>query len=173
MPPTPITTVAGLGSIAGDFIFTPQSSWEASFSYCPPVYPSTPDYSVSAALLARCSSHAWLRPMLAGAITQKADITEPVSAGATTGTAVTQIAIPRTAIFAELVNLAASFAAPSFDVASVTTAQRALLNPRFDMDGNRIEGGVWGGSYRVARARGSVTLEVSWAPYKASFTIRP
>ena len=166
----PISTVADLGSIAGDFIFTPQSSWEASFSYCPPVYPITTDYSVSTALVARCTSHAWLRPMLAGAIAQKADITEQASAGATT---VTQIAIPRAAIFAELVKLTASFAAPSFDAASVTTAQRALLNPRFDMDGNRIEGGVWGGSYRVSRARGSVTLEVSWAPYKASFTIRP
>ena len=166
----PITTVADLGSIAGDFIFTPQSNWEASFSYCPPVY-STGDYTVSAALLARCSSHAWLRPMLAGAITQKPDITEPTNS--TGATSVSQIAIPRAAIFAELVKLTASFAAPNFDVASVTTAQRALLNPRFDMDGNRIEGGVWGGSYRVSRARGSVTLEVSWAPYKASFTIRP
>lgn len=164
----PITTVADLGSIAGDFIFIPQSNWEASFSYCPPLYTSTTE-AISATLLARCTGHAWLRPMLTGAITPKADITEPASSGATT---VTQIVLPRAAIFAELVKLTAIFATPSFDVASVTTAQKALLNPRFDMDGNRIEGGICGGSYRVSRARGSVTLEVWWAPHKASFTIR-
>jgi hypothetical protein len=157
-----ITTVAELIPRPGDFVYIPQSGWAAEFAYSS-AGPSDP---VSATLLAKCTSHAWMRNMFTGACPQQASVTAA-------GGAVSALAIPRTALFAELLKLAVSFGAPSFDLASVTPAQNVLFNPRLDMDGNRMEGAVWGGTYRMVRARygGCVTLDISWAPYKVSITI--
>lgn len=158
-----ITTVADLIPRPGDFVYIPQSGWVADFAYCS-AGPSDP---VSATLLARCTSHSWLRNMFTGASPQQPSVTAA-------GGAVSALAIPRTALFAELLKLAVTFGAPSFDLASVTPAQCVLFNPHLDMDGNRIEGAVWGGTYRMVRARygGCVTLDISWAPYKVAITIK-
>lgn len=155
-----ITTVAGLVPHPGDFVYIPQSGWVADFAYSS-AGPSDP---VSATLLARCTSHSWMRHMFAGACPQQADVT---ASGV-----VSALAIPRAALFAEMLKLAVRFGAPGFDLAAVTPAQTALLNPRIETDGNRIEGAVWGGTYRISRARGCVTLDISWLPYKVSLTIR-
>lgn len=164
-----ITTVAELIPRPGDFVYIPQSGWMADFSYSS-AGPSDP---VSATLLARCTGHPWLRNMFTGASPQQPSVT------AASG-AVSAIAITRTALFAELLKLAVLFGAPatggyaSFDLSSVTPAQNALFNPRLDMGGDRMEGTMWGGTYRMVRARygGCVTLDISWAPYKVSITIR-
>ena len=158
---TRITTVADLRPRPGDFVFLPQSGWTADVAYSR----AGPTDPVSAAMVARCASHPWLRHMLAGACPQQADVTPAVGA-------VSALSIPRAALFAELIKLAVSFGSPGFDVASVTPAQTALLNPRVDMDGSRVEGAVWGGTYRIIRARACVALDLAWPPYKVLFTIR-
>ncbi len=157
-----ITTVADLIPRPGDFVYIPQSGWVADFAYSS-AGPSDP---VSATLLARCTSHPWLKNMFTGASPQQPSVTAA-------GGAVSALAIPRTALFAELLKLAVTFGAPSFDLASVTPAQNVLFNPRLEMDGTRMEGVIWGGTYRMMRARygGCVTLDLSWPPYKVTITI--
>ena len=157
-----IVSVADVRSRPGDFLFIPQSGWEAAFSYTS-AGPSDP---VATTMLARCTAHPWMRAVFAGACAQQADLTP---AGATA----VPLCVPRTSIFSELLKLAVSFAAQGFDVAAITQAQMVLLNPRVSPNADAVDGALWGGRYRLTRGRASVTLDVDWSPYKISFVIRP
>ena len=157
-----IASVADVRSRPGDFVFIPQSGWEAAFSYSS-AGPSDP---VATTMLARCTAHPWMRAVFAGACAQQADVTPAAATPAA-------LCVPRTSIFSELLKLAVSFAAQGFDAASITEAQMVLLVPRISPDATAVDGALWGGRYRITRGRASVTLDVDWSPYKVSFVIRP